>query len=881
MDQQIIHLLEQTRSNNSELIAQAEKSLTELSTNPEFLPTLITIPSNVQISDVIRLSALIHIRIVVDHFWETSVDESIKQLIKSSLPEIILNWPLNLIQNVHHYAHSVIRAAFPKGEWPELPNIIFSLLSHPTENTVRAGLILASSLCGSVKIVNQNDHQLRSLVVEFGVSLLNVLMSLFSQCQVFEFLSLGFHCASRILLSNAGFPFENLTNNFLPLVEKSCIISQVVENEDYVNLAIHSLKFAIQFVTKYAKVLPVNIIGQYVQLINTLIPTNVPPKIKVLLLSLLNELFKCPNTWPLFADNLPNFLAQLMMPLFALSQDNIISLNSDPAEFIADVHKSDNHFEDIRSSASTVIYSLHEHIEIVNAARIVAVEAFISYSNLPQKDLNSQIVLFAAFQMFSSVSRFMKDIDPLLFTKFFTTIFPLFDSPEELGRAAGFMLLSESTNVTAPPELIMKCIEHIVDPFPLARYYAVISAAGLLENTKEVSLIQKHFAKSPAIPAMFTSLFELSQRFQFSDIANAISGLIKIFNVHLLPIAANVGHGLLQFLANSIDSIETAQGIICDSLEFLVDLISQNEEARIHLAPQLCTEAFTVLTNIEQTEIFDLLASTTIRLFEMSPFSPTMWNAANMLIDRIRKDPDVSITDLVAIISLFVYKDTEFAMRENMPIIVTFCMEQMNERTKEFDSWVEFAKLASHILLRLTNSNPSVINLIKPLTEMASIMIESDQLYYSSITGLVMLINSLMMTDLQTVINVLGSKFDQFIEFWTDNAIFPETTQTFMVCMNFLSTNSDLFINTLLKVSASIFDDVMLRTEDDEFDEAAECETSCIWFDFKDTLLKFHSLLHGLSQSNPTLYQRYTEEMPSEWNQQIGMIPVFAERYSK
>ena len=881
MQEEIVKLLNQTLSNDDQIIHNAEKILSELSVNQDFLPALLGIILTPNFPEITRLSALIHMRIVIERYWSTHIEDRVKEMIRSSIIQLIITWPAHLMQNVRHYMRSVISASFQNGEWIDLPSIIFQQLSQGSEESCMIGLILADSLCGVIKGIDKSNQAVYPIINEFGNTFLSVLFDLFSQCQKLEFLSLGFHCASRILLSNVIIKSNDFTNKIGIMIEKSLQIVNVQEGNEYLNFAKNALKFSIQFINKFASIIPDQFIVGYLQVIQNLLPQNVANILKVLLLRLLYEIFKCPNTWPMFENGLVNFLANLMMPLFALTQDNLEALKSNnPEEFVNDVHKTDNQFEDVRLSASSVIYSLHEHIELVEAARIVAATTFTNYMTIPNITIENQVVLFASFHMFSSVSKFLKDIDPLIYQKFFEAIAPLYDAQDQpLARSAAFMLLSKSINVPAPESLILKCIDHIADPFPLVSYYASVAAAGLIENAKDIDSVKQHFLNSPIVPILFQSLFNLSKTFRMPDIADAVTSLIKIFNVQLLPIISDVCHGLVQFLAESCDTIEMAQSIICDSLEFLVDLIASSQETKKQIAPQLCTEAFNVLSTIEQPEIFDLLASTTIRLFEMATFSPSMWAAAHLLIERIKNDPEVSITDLVTIITLFVFKDTDFAIREDMPLIVEFCVDQMNQRMNDFDTWNEFAKLASNILLRLTISHPITQNIFQPSIEMSLKQLNENLMYHPSISGLVMLINSLLLTNIQSVSQILGSYFNTFIGFWAEKVIFPETVQTFLTCINFFLQDHQLFMSALLNISENIFDDLMMRDEDDDFDEKAEYESSCLWFDFKGTLLKFYSFLQSFNQINATLYQHYIEQIPTEWQEKIGMIPSFAERY--
>ena len=866
MQDQIIQLLIQTRSDDNNLISSAEQSLTTLAESPEFLPSLISIMSNSEIPEITRFSAIIHMRIVINHYWNTSVSPEVKDLIKSALPSFIINWPHSHKQYMNHFIRTIIDATILNNniEWSDLPNIIFTLLSQGSEESCRTGLVIANSLCGSIKQIKETQYfYLNGWAVSYGTALVQILTSFFSQCDSHELLALGFHCAARILISNVSYDFNSFFESLSPLVEKSFLIVNQVDSDEYYDFAYNALKFSIQYIMKYKTLIPPQIIDQYFQIIQHFLPQNITVMMKCYLLNLLYELINHPRSFEIISGNIPNFLANLMMPLFALTPDNISSLSSNPADFISDIDKSGNKFEDIRYGAWNVIHSLCEnHCEIADAARIIAAQAYSNYMSLSERSLECQVILFAAFQMFSSVTEFLNDIDPKHLTTFFTGILPLFDSPEELGRSAAFFLLSKSKNFPARQQLIMKCIEHIIDEFPIARYYAVISVPNLLNKCDDIRQIQRDLANSPIIPAMFSSLFELSGRFHFSDIAGAVGNLINFFGNQLLPIASNIFTSLMNFLTLSSDSLDTMIRIICDSLEFLINLVISNKEAQMTLAPTFCSEFFNVLQSIEDHEIFDILLFETMPLFEVTPFSPTMWNAATMLIERMKEDSEISITDPVKVLSIFVIKDSEFETREVMPLIVTFCLEQMNQKMSQFDSWNEFALLASNLIMRLrTGSNQELVKqMIQSLTMMAMAQIESPQLFqYYGFDGLVILVNALLYTDMGAITQILGEKIDLCINWWSENQIFPQSAMTLVTNFNRHQFNDAL----LLKVITSIAEEVC-NLADFDVKEIVDKEKSAGWFDFSESLMSFNQLLQYISQNKPNLYSEFLNNIPKE-----------------
>lgn len=893
MQGQILKVLHDTRSHDTQTVSAAEASLSELSKSQDYFPSLLSILSSNHIDKNDRLSALIYMRLVVERFWNSVLTDNVKGLILSSLPQLIMTWPVELQSNISHFAHKVISSTLSQGkiESPELSSIIFQILAQQNEESVRTGLILANSLCAALKgsiLLDNSQLETKEWIMNFYLTLLNALATLFSQCELLPLLSIGFHCAYRLLASNPPIDFQQMSGFLAPILQKIGLIANVMPNAIYVDFASHALKFTKIFVKLFHQAITPEMVGQFLGLITGLLPLGLPSQIKCQLLELLNELMKTEKGPEILSENAYPFFTTVMLPLFALTEDSIDALASDPASFIADVHKfdyvsnTDNTFEDLRECASIVLYNLSDRSEIVEMIFSIVVEVYNQYGQ-SSMDLDAQNLLFSAFLMLSSIS---KGLDAHRLKHFFNDILPLYDSGPELGRCAAFMILSKSTAIV-DTQIIVKCVEHLLDPFPLARYYAVLATANIINKSDDdPKAIKQQLSNQEVITHVFQSLFELGEHFRFPEIATCISSFIPLFNEMLLPFAAQLNAFMMQFLDLSIESFVSAKTTI-DSVEFLVDIVMSSPAAQIEFGPKICSDIFNILQNIEQSDLFDLLASVPPRLIETLPYLPNFWDVANMLMMRIQKDSSISLHDPLYMISLFIFKDPNFASQPLMPQIVAFCIEQMKQHLEEFDVWIEYADLASNVLFGLNRNGATepIHAMTQPLLSMVMNQIDKDRNYInpSSLISMVTLVNSLLITNFNEVASLLGDNLICLINYWMQNIYFPYSVITFVTNYNYFSLSNDLLLRSFVTMASdTIFDNLDLPLAGDHFeieelDATDDFSSSSLWFDFAGSLIKIFETLQHIRNSNQDVFQ----QIPADFVKVIEQIPTFLTEFAK
>jgi hypothetical protein len=374
---------------------------------------------------------------------------------------------------------------------------------------------------------------------------------------------------------------------------------------------------------------------------------------------------------------------------------------------------------------------------------------------------------------------------------------------------------------------------------------------------------------------LFKSLFELAAEFRHEDISDAILPLIKLFSNELLPQAVELSQALLAlFLHSGGDADADRAEAILRAFHKLIEIVARDVEARAVIAPQIFVSAVQILKELADPPVIDQFILPLNDLIAAAVFHPEFWEAAPILAEKF--ELPISVTDSLDIFSHFLVKDHEFAQRGDLPqFLVDFTMTGLRERRAEFIEWSEFAKLMASIILRLTNH--SVV--VAAIPELAAMILENFD--KEDVLGMVLLMNSLIMTNFPDTMAALGGRADVYIRFWLDHPVFPETVAAAIA--TFDAFDAALQADVLYSITDMLCGDLLTRSPDDgdEFDQDADSNTSYVWFDFPATLNAFADLLEA-AQPGPAFQQfaaRLAAEGAEECAGQLAGIRRVAEAY--
>ena len=888
MQAQIVELLTQTLEGKS--VHEAEQKLSALRTSPEFTIALVTICADGQVPDSVRRQALICLKLVVSQFWGEIAPES-QAYVLECLPAFLQHLPYKSI--LLSYSRALIRAAFfGTQQWANLPDVVNGLVGGARESVV-AGFMLALALCGELKSVG---HGFDEFTATFSTGLLSSLMPVFQGSDL-ELLELAYHCAYRLLIAKNVPVFDAPGDVALGIVKMSMRVAELYQKDErYCNYAVQVLKFSSYFVQKCgAKLGNVDLLVSYMQVVKSLFEKELPTKVRCLVVKLLASILnleKVPvgdtvfHTWSLVEADVPGFVKGVMMPLFALTQDECETFCSDQVQFVSEIHKIASNFEDLRAEAACLMHKFSDHEELTEAARMVAMEAFGMYASQSGPNQMASIALFSAFLVFASVSNAENQFDKKRLDVFFQSIRPLFECPDNFARCAAFMLLSHTKVAEADPALAIMCVQHLMDPCPAIQYYAAVAASELLGHTDNQDEVRSCFAA--AVPKLFEAVLRLTQDFELDDIGDAVVMLVNIFSNDILPMAGDLSQELLGLLTAATENNEIDKAMaVLSSFDTLIEVVTLNSKARKMFGPKIFMAGVEAMKAIKLSHIFDSLVLPVFQCLHWSSFVPDFWQVAAVIIERVTNDPEISLCDLLDILSELLVKDSDFASRaELVATLAKFVLDSLAANVEKSDRWNEFAKVAASLMMRLGKDHPVTQGLLEQLPPMICAQIARQNELFLDKKGLIIVINISMFTNFEVFTQRLGDGVGMVLEFWLGMPMFPETVITAISVFPSFASNRDMQMRILFTITGMLCEDILTRSKDDgdEFDEEADSSTPYIWFDFSETLNKFCAFLNALQTQTPDLFNEFVKHAQSQDEDvmsYIGQLPVVAKWYQE
>jgi hypothetical protein len=833
-------------------VPAAEAELDRLSASDDFVPALFGIYADASLPDSIRNAALLYAKHLLRHLWQ-AVPPAHRALFPASLASLIEATPPAFESQIRNFSRWVVRRAFVEAaEWPDLPAVAQALIAG---GDPRVGLVLALALCGEQRAPLDLIATFAECVVRFADPYL---------------LELAFHAACRLLMSAApGDPPPAV----LVIVEKSFVIREYRNDVAYFRLAVAALKFAVAFVESCGRRLPsLEIPAAYMQVISELFREQTTVKMRCLLCRLLQAILDLPSAWAFVEPDVAGFVMAIVLPLFALTADEVASFCDNPSGFVGDVHKAAEAHEDMRSDGASLLCRLAKdgHEDLVEAARFAAATTFDAFVASPTRTAASAD-LFSAFLLFAAVACEENLYEPKRLRGFFTVLVPLFECDDALARAAAFMLLAKARRVALPGDFLLLSLRHLIDPCPVVQYYAALSIASLIWRPGDTRALRA--ALAPVAGDLFRSLFALTEEFQDEEIPDTLCSLLHLFGEDLLPIAADLAEALLAHLLRaSRAGLADQVGALLRSLDALVEVVTVPPAARRELAPVLAAQAGAALRELRDTGDFDSLVVLLVRLLQAAPFRVELWGIAPTVLERVGADPDVAKEDLLDLLSLLLVKDADAAARGALvPALVEFALQQMRDAAADNGAWCEFAKLAASLLLRLGAAHPLVASALPELAAMARARIGAAES-----VGLQLLVNALLL---------VGADAGGLLEWWIENPLFPDTVAVAVALFDAFAEIPHFQAKVLYHCAALLCGEILMRSPDDgdAFDQEADSETPYIWFDFPQTLARFAALLQVLADARAPAYAEFVAQLQREGEEecleQLARIGSVAEAY--
>lgn len=667
MEQQIATLLHTTfAGQNDQEISDAFNMLLQNMSNPSFFPSLFNVIFNQSVPIEIRKAGINLLKQSTIMFWykeDSPITNEIKQLIFQFIPQLLKNSSVDLLSMSSDLATNIINLTFLNNEWPEAYTIFMNGFSdNPgnTENDLICSLILGHSLCTVFnRYENPNEEIIGQFLQFVATKLIPGIYAIIHNKNNLHMITLSYQIFNQLISFQEPFlnqllnPEGHIGNNIFAI-----LLQEFVQYSFHINQYSPETPFYRQFIEEMitflavcyrnhllAPFLDIGFIHTFLPIIPQLLNSALPNSIRCRALDFLSSIILNSNIWSTFeeeqiARNLIEFITQL----FEVTEDDFQLACTDPASFLNENQKMIEDFNDLKSSASYILYMVAEkHPIIVPAVLSLADTSFKSFSNGTENSLT----LFSHFHMCSNVLNMMKNNETVL--SLFQNISPLFqicadenDHHRQFATAAGFWLLASCTNLDYPKEMIDVVFAHLDNPFILTRYLAIECLSSIFRSISHKSELKQVIFDTygEKLYQSLQFLLAFSSESKNLNLTESFIHYFSLFGEKLLPMAEDFS----QYFINMLNELTEDRSNFCslilaiNSFSSLLDIIFKSEENSIRLCPMIYKSLVELLPRIPSNAI-NTYFSLFIQIVNDGPlFTPEYWSITESInFDYIRE----------------------------------------------------------------------------------------------------------------------------------------------------------------------------------------------------------------------------------------------------
>ena len=834
MQAQISSLLTQTFSGTNDVSA-IEEELNSILLEPEFFPSLkLIILTNSNPS--LQKSGISYLGSITTKLWP-DLPQEIKAVYLELIIELSLQLPLTLQSNIKHLIKNIIIRVFLSGEWENLPDVFMQLAESGEINIQRTTLTLACSLSKSAKDVNP----------EFLTKVLEYIIFILENASDFYLLKLCFESLNRMIISSFSEPIFDILPHLFEILASKNIFETA--DEKLINSA---LKFFISL-SKINK--SISLVELYPLIIN-LLGKQLSQQQMCLFLQCLTPIVSSEEGFTLFNENYPQFIQSIAIPIFTLTPDNVQLVETNPPQFIQEVHKLGDY--------DTTQLSVHSFIKTISQKLPATMEIPFSIisETLSQATDSSQI--FGLLHLMTSFSSILMETNPEEMSAFiFNIAETFFECDDEIARCAAFMLISYTPQFIAPLEMISAMVTHIEDPSRLVQYYCAVAISNSLKSNREDASREDLSAALQYPPEeIFHFFILLSSEFSHPDLITSIFQLIEFQGASISSYAGQIATDMLTLISQSDDP--SVNLLIFNSLQETLEILAKTNEAKTVL-PQIFETSLQIAASIAENEqerisngempsdsSYDTISSL-FEVLSIIPLKPTLfidelWSYSEQILQFFGIENDEIKEKTAFLLGAMIFKDNSFTQREFSQDLIKTILEMINS-----ENFLLFSSLLSAICFRV----PEFIEEIIPqLLELIDEIDESSHL----------LLDIILIKAPSVLLQASGEFLPSLIQCFLDGFSFPNSVPAALSLQSVLSEVPELriqVINTMIQNSQK-FDD-----EDDDFD------------DFNETKYEIINQQQAMSQIWQFILKLQTEDIFQavlEGNEQI--IELYRAKYS-
>lgn len=908
MESQISTLLSSTYSgSNDTVIKNAQNTLFQNITHPDFFPSLLNIILNPSNPVNLRISGITFLNNSILSLWDLEnspftheirkyIFQFIPQIIKASLPQVVL--PCT------HLTVDVIKKTYLTNEWPEIYSEIINGFTNENEDgEILCSLILSNSLFSVFLLINkktetndiENLKNANQIFVQFIIqNLIQLVSNTFHQKNGnIQLITYCYQLIKNLFKFDGSLLHQIFNSNSIlsslvqEMVQYSFRIKEITSNDPLFELFI---KKVMKFLSicysnpNLANFIGIEFISNFLPVIQEILKSALPNPIKCSTLRFLSGIFSNETVWKAVGEeNTANTLVNIISPLFAISADDFKMAYDDPSGFICENQKicDFDDFNDLKASSSNILFKCAKKHDILLSICISSIaNSYQMFVNNQTDNLN----LFSIFHMSSNVINLAANKNSNAVLSLFGEIYPLFELDNnninnQFATAASFLLLSSCTNLKYSKELIHICFVHVDNPFKLTRYYAIECISSILRQiTADPSLssikdeIFNQYGEKLA--QTFQILLSISREASIADLIGSFTHFFSIFGEKLLPLSQTLVTNFLEIInditSTNNDDFPTLIMVIQSFSSFLA-ILSKSEQISAQLLPTIYHSLVQLFKNIPDSAIDSYLSLFKEIILKSPLFIQSYWEITSIFTPEYSKEFN-------QLIELIEFKEIE--MPNDQPAIefmVNFINNSLRQ-INDFDEFQNYCPAFSGFVLRLKqdvitlNGGDLFVSIVQKIVPLIQFLFNQENEGNNNFNNydIVKLLNALFIVDASLVLNVCGDAFPVVFTYWQQKLTFPLSVPAAINALNLeqindeqksilLSSVLNLAFNSLIyKSNLSMMKNLENDGDDDDyddldFDDFEEVTENCPWFSDQEAVSLLIQFFNA-NQQNPSLF---------------------------
>lgn len=889
--------------------AAAEMELDELAKTPDFYQICF----NLMVShpnDSVRQEAMIFVRTYMIKYKEI-IPPELKQFCFNTFIQIIPNLHLKHLSYAEKIANDWVKLFFFDNMiWTDLLDKIVQLSTDP--NLLLPAAMLAKAFCREIKRKPVNAIEV------YQHFTLNIFPQLFPilETQNLNTTQMLFHCASRLLMtSEASEPKKKIQMFILPIAEQlypmlqhlynySSILLKIQPTAEYEKLVNQILKFLSSFVYVTKDNLDEQILSQILSYLQSVFVTKPSTKTIGKALELLYSITFRAKIASVLADNAMYFVSEVFASFFILQQNEIEQAEEDPAQFVQNIEKEGQNWNDPRASVAYII----EKAILLKMGPIH--EALYAILGNVISNPESSAQLFAVCDLFSTVV--FKNDSPEL-EELMPTLLDLADNDDFLIRAGAFKILSRAADCQSTISALDTCLNHISDDSLLVRYYACVALALIFhtlhksESREElVSQLREHIGQ---IVEIFLSI---GAEFHSDAISKSLMDILEFFSTDVIPYAVSISQTLFASYIEEVQQAEqsgiSGSSLIPAAINTLIECMKgnpNNTEMLNEIYGYNLEAINSLIGHVDLEENFRIAS----RIVDAaSVFVPDYWRILECVSNDLQADPNLMPDQVRPLLSYLIDRDTDINSRGVVPMIVEI-LKGFVERAE--DGMGDILNIAAGLILRTGD----VDNIVSAFMENILSEFNENGMQYDcgidSIASVIIFIRGIHGMD------IFGEHSQPILEAWFDCEEFPFKLAAVVNKMNeFMQFDANFATRVLASTVKIVYEQINYDEGDDDDDvvfggeEEGENENEenkldqldsefCIekigagmygssdkmtaWFNQADLIRNFHALLQNISNTGilDSVAQIYEQNEDTNYLSCIDQMIEYANKISK